>query len=56
MGHCNLKLTDACYGCGYYGSGDIDGCRLTINFHKNNPAGNDEDYEKYMIQHGRIRI
>lgn len=26
MAHCNLKMDDNCYGCPYYGLGDIDGC------------------------------
>jgi hypothetical protein len=54
MGHCNLKPTDDCYGCGYWGSGDMDGCELTIAFHRKYPNGTDEEYERYMIEQGRI--
>lgn len=35
-------------GCGYYGTGDINGCKLTIKFHKKHPNHTDEEYEKYM--------
>ena len=49
MGNCNLEMTDECYGCGYYGSGDIEGCKLTIAFHKKHPNHTDEEYEQYML-------
>lgn len=48
MGHCNLEISDKCYGCAYYGTGDIDGCKLTIKFCKKYPNHTDEEYEKYM--------
>ena len=56
MAHCNLKMDDNCYGCPYYGSGDIDGCKLTIKFHKEFPNGDDKQYEQYMLSKGRIKI
>lgn len=56
MGHCNLEMTDKCYGCGYYGTGDIDGCELTIKFHKKFPNGDNKQYEQYMLSNGRIKI
>jgi len=56
MGHCNLEPTDDCYGCGYWGSGDMDGCELTIEFHKKYPNGTDDEYARYMIEHGRINL
>lgn len=49
MGKCNLKMSDNCYGCAYYGTGDVEGCRLTIAFHKSTPNHTDEEYEQYMI-------
>lgn len=45
MGRCNLEMSDKCYGCGYYGTGDIDGCKLTIEFCK-----------KYMKSYDKNRI
>lgn len=55
MGHCNLKMTDDCYGCGYYGMGDTEGCNLTIEFHKKHPdGGSDEEYKQFMLSHGRV--
>ena len=56
MAHCNLKMDDNCYGCPYYGLGDIDGCNLTIKFHKEFPNGDDKQYEQYMLSNGRIKI
>lgn len=56
MGHCNLRMDDDCYGCPYYGLGDIDGCKLTIKFLKKFPNGNDKQYEQYMLSNGRIKI
>lgn len=56
MGHCNLKMDDDCYGCPYYGLGDIDGCKLTIKFHKEFPNGDNKQYEQYMLSNGRIKI
>ena len=55
MAHCNLKMDDNCYGCPYYGSGDIDGCKLTIKFHEKFPNGDDKQYEQYMLSSGRIK-
>lgn len=49
MGRCNLKMGDKCYGCPYYGTGDIEGCRLTIAFCKSTPNHTDEEYEQYMV-------
>jgi len=51
MAHCNLKMDDNCYG-----SGDIDGCKLTIKFHKEFPNGDDKQYEQYMLSNGRVKI
>ena len=48
MAHCNLEMTAECYGCAYYGTGDIKGCELTIRFHKTHPQHTDEEYERYM--------
>lgn len=50
MRHCNLKMSDKCYGCAYYGTGDIDGCKLTIAFHKKYPNHTDEEYKQYMLK------
>lgn len=41
-------MSSDCYGCGYYGTGDIEGCRLTIKFHKEHPDHTNEEYEAYM--------
>jgi len=31
-GHCNLMgMTDGCYGCGRYGTGDTEGCEKRVN-------------------------
>ena len=49
MAKCNLKMSDNCYGCVYYGIGDVEGCQLTITFHKSNPNHTDEEYVQYMI-------
>ena len=54
MAHCNLEMGDNCYGCPYYSSGDIDGCKLTIKFHRKFPNGDDKQYEQYMLSNGRI--
>lgn len=56
MASCNLKMTDDCYGCIYYGSGDYDGCKLTIEFHKTHTNHTDKEYERYMINKGRKKI
>jgi hypothetical protein len=48
MKNCNLEMSSDCYGCGYYGTGDVEGCRLTIKFHKEHPDHTDEEYEAYM--------
>lgn len=56
MAHCNLKMDDDCYGCPYYGSGDIDGCKLTIQFHRKFPNDDDKQYEQYMLSNRRIKI
>ena len=48
MRNCNLEMSSDCYGCGYYGTGDIEGYRLTIKFHKEHPDHTDEEYETYM--------
>jgi len=53
MRTCNLKMSDECYGCGYYGSGDVEGCMLTIQFHLKHPNHTDEEYEQYMIANNR---
>ena len=49
MAKCNLKMNADCYGCPYYGTGDVEGCRLTIAFHKKYPNHTDEEYKQYMI-------
>lgn len=56
MAHCNLRMDDDCYGCPYYGSGDIEGCNLTIKFYKEHPdpENADEDYKNFMISNGRV--
>ena len=48
MRRCNLKMSDDCYGCGYYAHGDNEGCKLTIQFHLKYPHHTDEEYEQYM--------
>ena len=53
MARCNLKPTDDCYGCPYWGTGDMEGCELTINFHKFNPDGTAHEYAEYMAKHNR---
>ena len=50
---CNLKMSDECYGCGYYGHGDVEGCMLTIQFYLKHPNHTDEEYEQYMITEKR---
>jgi hypothetical protein len=49
-------MDDDCYGCPYYGSGDIEGCNLTIKFYKEHPdpENADEDYKNFMISNGRV--
>lgn len=54
MAKCNLKMTDACYGCVYYGTGDIEGCKLTIEFHKKHPIHTEEEYREWMLSSDRI--
>lgn len=54
MATCNLKMSDKCYGCGYYSSGDVEGCKLTIEFRKKHPNHTDEEYKEYMISNKRI--
>lgn len=56
MGRCNLEISDKCYGCSYYGTGDIEGCKLTIAFHKKHQNHTDEEYEKYMKANDEKRI
>lgn len=51
MTKCNLRMSDNCYGCPYYGTGDVEGCELTIAFHKKHPNHTDEEYEQYMLKH-----
>lgn len=53
MPTCNLKMSEKCYGCPYYGTGDIDGCELTIAFHKKHPQHTNEEYKQYMKSHKR---
>ena len=53
MAHCNLKPSNDCYGCPYWGTGNVDGCKLTIQFHKLNPNGTEQEYADYMSKHGR---
>lgn len=53
MCNCNLKMSADCYGCAYYGTSDIEGCKLTIAFNKKHPIHTDEEYELYMISNGR---
>lgn len=53
MGRCNLKMSDDCYGCGYYAYGDTEGCLLTIKFHFKYPYHSDEEYEQYMKLNSR---
>ena len=50
MGSCNLNCTTNCYGCAYYGTGDIEGCKLTIAFCKKHPNHTDEEYKEYMLK------
>lgn len=50
---CNLEMNDACYGCPYYGTGDIEGCHLTIEFYKKHPVHTDEEYKEWMINNNR---
>lgn len=50
---CRLEPSEKCYGCGYWGSGDMEGCKLTIEFRKNNPNVTDEEYEKFMLSKSR---
>ena len=56
MGHCNLKPSDDCYGCPYWGLGDTDGCELTIKFCKTHPEHTDEEYAEYMTKHERRKL
>ena len=53
MRHCNLEMTSDCYGCPYYGTGDVEGCKKTVEFHKRYPNHTDEEYEKYMLEYLR---
>lgn len=53
MATCNLEMTNACYGCGYYAYVDTEGCELTIMFHKKYPNHTAKEYEQYMINNGR---
>lgn len=50
---CNLEPSEKCYGCGYWATGDSEGCRLTIEFEKNNPYATSEEYKNYMLSKGR---
>lgn len=49
-------MSDACYGCPYYGVGDIEGCKLTIEFNKKYPIHTDKEYRKWMLSNNRIEI
>ena len=53
---CNLECSPDCYGCAYYGTGDIEGCKLTIRFHKEHPVHTDEEYEDFMLNNGRNKL
>lgn len=53
MATCNLKMSDSCYGCSYYGNGDTEGCKLTIAFFKQYPKHTDDEYKQYMLKHNR---
>jgi hypothetical protein len=53
MATCNLKMSDSCYGCSYYGNGDTEGCKLTIAFFKQYPKHTDDEYKQYMLNHDR---
>lgn len=50
---CNLEPSEKCYGCIYWGSGDYEGCKITIEFKKNNPTSTAEEYKNYMLSKGR---
>lgn len=50
---CNLEPSEKCYGCIYWGSGDYEGCKMTIEFKKNNPTATAEEYKNYMLSKGR---
>ena len=51
---CNLEMSDTCYGCSYYGTGDVEGCKLTIEFYKRHPIHTDEEYKEWMISNNRV--
>ena len=53
---CNLEPSEKCYGCVYWGTGDMEGCKLTTEFRKNNPNSTDEEYEKFMLSKGRKSV
>ena len=53
MANCNLRMDDNCYGCQYYALGDVEGCKLTIKFHKKFPNHTDMEHKQYMINNGR---
>ena len=44
---CNLEPSEKCYGCGYWASGYNEGCRMTIEFKKNNPSNITDDEAKW---------
>lgn len=54
MGHCNLKMTDDCYGCAYYGTGDIAGCKLTIQYYKEHMEDKGISYPEWMSSQSRM--
>lgn len=53
MRHYHLKMTDDCYGCAYYGTGDITGCKLTIQYYKEHMEEKGISYAEWMLSQGR---
>lgn len=52
--HCNLEMSDKCYGCVYYGTGDVDGCKLTIEFYNKHHIHTNKEYKNWILSNGRI--
>ena len=53
MGHCNLEMTNDCYGCAYHAAGDFEGCKLTIQYHKEHMEDKGISYAEWMLSQGR---
>lgn len=49
-GHCCLNMCNECYGCYYYGTGDITGCQKRIDTYYNDNSKEQSLQETYTEQ------